>query len=145
MISTRVRRMAWGIMSHRTQALLTAAVGLTLCANAAMAQSDGAALFTQNCSACHQSTGKGIPGAFPALAGDPFVVGPAKSVVSVVLNGRGGMPAFGKDLTDEQIAAILSYIRSFWGNHGPAVVMGEVKAGRTPANQLDKTEAAQAH
>lgn len=82
---------------------------------------DGATLFAQNCSACHQLTGKGIPGAFPALAGDPFVMGPPEPVVMRVLNGKGGMPSFRADLTDPQIAAILSHVRSSWGNNAPPV------------------------
>ena len=87
----------------------------------AFAQPDGAALFTENCSACHQLTGKGVPGAFPALAGDPFVQGVPEPVVMRVLNGRGGMPSFRADLADPQIAAILTYVRSAWGNHGAPV------------------------
>jgi mono/diheme cytochrome c family protein len=55
---------------------------------------DGAALFKQNCAACHQPQGQGVPGAFPALTGNAFVQGDPKAVASVLLNGRGGMPNF---------------------------------------------------
>jgi cytochrome c6 len=89
--------------------------------------------FTENCSACHQVDGKGIPGAFPALAGDTFVVGPATGPIGVVLNGRAGMPTFKADLTDEQIAAALTYVRSSWGNAAPAVTPDQVNAQRTGA------------
>ena len=72
-------------------------------AGPAMAQS-GADLFGQNCAACHQAQGEGIPGAFPALAGNAFAQGSAETVVQTVLDGRGGMPTFRSELNDEQIA-----------------------------------------
>jgi len=121
--------------------LVPALVGLAtiLAANAASAQPapaaaplDGETMFTQNCSACHQVTGKGIPGAFPALAGDAFVAGPPETVAGVVLNGRGGMPTFAKDLTNEEIATILTYVRSAWGNKASPVtpaIVAKVRGG----------------
>ncbi len=93
----------------------------------------GQELFKQNCSACHQLTGKGIPGAFPALAGDPFVVGPPELVASTVVHGRGGMPTFGADLTDVQIATILTYVRSAWGNQASPITPDMVAKARTSA------------
>ncbi len=87
--------------------------------------------FVENCSACHQEDGKGIPGAFPALAGDKFVVGAASGPIGVVLNGRAGMPTFKADLTDEQIAAALTHVRMSWGNAAPAVTPAEVAALRS--------------
>jgi mono/diheme cytochrome c family protein len=86
--------------------------------------------FLANCSACHQATGKGIPGAFPALAGDAFVQGPATPVIATVLNGRGGMPTFKGDLDDATIASILSYVRTAWGNTGTPVEAADVAAVR---------------
>lgn len=88
---------------------------------AAGAANAAGALFTENCSACHQPDGKGIPGAFPALAGDKFVVGDPAGPVGVVLNGRGGMPTFADQLTDAQIAEILSDVRTSWGNKAKAI------------------------
>ncbi len=107
-------------------------------AGSALAQSpatslSGEEMFKQNCSACHQVTGKGIPGAFPALAGDPYVVGPPERVASTVVHGRGGMPTFGPDLTDVQIATILTYVRSAWGNQASAVTPAVVAMVRTSA------------
>jgi mono/diheme cytochrome c family protein len=131
-------------MAHHRQAL-AAAAGLTLFAGVAMAQPDGAALYADNCSGCHQTTGKGIPGAFPSLAGDPFVVGQPGPVAATVLNGRGGMPTFGKDLADDEIAAILTFVRSSWGNHGAAMDAATVKAERNAGNQLEKAAPVQAH
>ena len=106
----------------------------------AQAQPSGAVLFDQNCSACHQITGKGIPGAFPALAGDAFVKGAPTTVISVVLKGRGGMPTFAADLNDAQIAAILTYVRSTWGNHAAAVPPKMVASVRgAPAPNAPRT------
>jgi mono/diheme cytochrome c family protein len=116
----------------RTFRSLIAASALSLAtAGAALAAPDGASLFQENCSACHQPTGQGIPGAFPALAGNPFVVGPADPVAVTVLNGRGGMPTFKEDLTDEQIATVLTYVRSAWGNKAPPIEVATVAAKRT--------------
>jgi cytochrome c6 len=92
---------------------------------------DGKAVYQKNCAACHQATGKGIPGAFPALAGSTFVQGPAKDPATVLLKGRGGMPDFSQSLNDGDIAAVLTYARSSWGNHAPELSEGDVTALRT--------------
>jgi mono/diheme cytochrome c family protein len=90
----------------------------------------GEALFMANCSACHQPTGKGIPGAFPPLASNPFVQGPPDQVIATVLDGRGGMPTFKGDLDDPMLAAVLTYVRSAWGNSARPVAPDEVAAIR---------------
>jgi mono/diheme cytochrome c family protein len=101
--------------------------------------------FTDNCSACHQPDGKGIAGAFPALAGDKFVVGPATGPIGVVLNGRGGMPTFKADLTDEQIAAALTHVRSSWGNNASAVTPADVAKQRMDDQPVPDKKPIQAH
>ena len=63
-----------------------ASLGALVMAHAAPAQTAGSALFSQNCAACHQPNGQGVHGAFPALAGDPFVQGDSRAVASVLLN-----------------------------------------------------------
>ncbi|MDI1365479.1 MAG: cytochrome c, partial [bacterium] len=83
-------------------------------------------LFMDNCSACHQPTGKGIKGAFPALAGSPLVQGDPTVLTTTVLNGRAGMPAFKDDLSDADLAGILTYVRSSWGNKGKPVQPAQV-------------------
>jgi monoamine oxidase len=90
----------------------------------------GKALFARNCAACHQATGRGIPGAFPALAGNPLVQGPAAEVATVLLKGRGGMPDFSGSLGDPEIALVLSYVRSSWGNQAAPLQEQEVAALR---------------
>lgn len=92
---------------------------------------DGKSVFQKNCAACHMPNGKGIPGAFPALAGNAFVVGPAQDPATVLLKGRGGMPDFSQSLTDADIAAVLTYVRASWGNQGDALTEPQVAALRT--------------
>lgn len=122
----------------------------TIATSYAMAEPAAPALdpmktFMDNCSACHQPDGKGIPGAFPALAGDPFVVGPMDKPIGVVLNGRGGMPTFKADLTDDQIAAALTHVRTSWGNKASAVTPTDVAKLRMDAQPVPDKKPIQAH
>jgi mono/diheme cytochrome c family protein len=92
---------------------------------------DGKALFLKNCAACHQPTGKGIPGAFPALAGNQFVQGKSSELASVLLKGRGGMPDFSELLSDADIATVLTFVRSNWGNKADGLSQAEVSTLRS--------------
>ena len=105
----------------------------------------GKRIFTQNCVVCHQTTGLGMPGQFPPLAGSEWVVGGDwagdNHIVSVLLHGMQGavqvkgatynnaMPPW-KQLKDEQIAAVLTYIRSEWGNAAAPISTEYVKSIR---------------
>ena len=116
--------------------LLPSIIVGALAAVAATAQTvdvDPARAFADNCAACHQPDGKGIEGAFPALAGDRFVLGPASPAIRIVLEGRAGMPTFKADLTDAQIAAALTHVRTSWGNSAGPVTAAEVAALRSGA------------
>ena len=113
-------------MAIRLTALLAALAALPAAALAAPGEDQ----FIASCSVCHQPTGKGIPGAFPALAGNPVVKGPAEPVIATVLEGRGGMPKFKGDLDDATISTILTYVRSAWGNAAGPVAAAEVAAVR---------------
>lgn len=93
----------------------------------------GESVYMQNCAACHQSTGKGLPPAFPALDGSKVATGPKGDHLNIVLNGKAGtaMQSFGKQLSDTDIAAVLTYERNSWGNKvGDMVLPAEVKAAR---------------
>jgi cytochrome c oxidase subunit 2 len=92
----------------------------------------GEKVYAANCGSCHQADGKGIPGVFPALAGDKVVNGSKAGHITTVLNGRPGtaMPAFGPQLSDADIAAVLSYERNAWGNQAGIVQPAEVAALR---------------
>jgi mono/diheme cytochrome c family protein len=97
----------------------------------------GKRVFTQNCAVCHQATGLGVPGQFPPLAGSEFVLSQDwhgdNHIVKIVLNGFQGpvtvkgqqfnnvMAPWGKVLKDEQIAAVLTYVRNEWGNKAPPI------------------------
>ena len=91
----------------------------------------GAAVYTANCAACHQATGKGVPGAFPALDGSKIVNGPPQDQIHLVLNGKPGtaMPAW-KGLSDVDIASVITYTRNSWGNKSGDVMPATIKAAR---------------
>jgi cytochrome c oxidase cbb3-type subunit 2 len=103
----------------------------------------GSSLFTANCSACHQASGEGLPGAFPPLKGNEVVnANDAAMHIHVVLQGLDGaqvggvayggvMPPFAGTLSDVDIANIIDYERSAWGNHGKPVTAAQVAAERT--------------
>ena len=91
---------------------------------------DGKTLFAKNCAACHQANGRGIPGAFPALVASPVAIGPADEAAEVLLKGRGGMPDFSASLNDADIAAVLTYARSSWGNRAPPIAGAEIAMRR---------------
>jgi mono/diheme cytochrome c family protein len=94
---------------------------------------DGAAAYAARCAACHQADGNGLAGVFPPLAGSRWVVGDAERPVAIVLHGLQGpievrgstyssvMPALGGQIPDAEIAAILTHVRSSFGNDAPAV------------------------
>ncbi len=84
----------------------------------------GEKVYAANCVACHQATGKGVPGAFPALAGSPKVLGPAADQIGLLLNGVSGtaMASF-KQLSDVELAAVMTYTRNAWGNEGEETVV----------------------
>lgn len=94
---------------------------------------DGKQIYANVCNACHQPTGLGIPGAFPPLAGSDWVAGDPKLLSAILIHGlmgpiqvngidyNGAMPAMGAQLGDEEIAAVLTYVRSEWGNSAPPV------------------------
>jgi mono/diheme cytochrome c family protein len=114
--------------------------GTKAAANNPASASDGAVIYDANCSSCHQPNGGGIPGAFPPLAGNSVVTGSPTAVIAIVKNGLDGrvevngqfysgiMPRWKGVLSDEQIAAAISYIRSSWHNHAPGVSVAQVEA-----------------
>ena len=102
-------------------------------------------LYEDNCSACHQVSGKGIKGAFPTLVASPIVTGPPSALVTVILNGRAAMPAFRDDLSDADLAGLITYVRTAWGNKAKPVTVAEVAAVRTRAKAAQQSRGLQAH
>lgn len=97
-------------------------------------QLDGAKLYKANCKVCHQDQGQGIAGAFPALAGSEYANSedPTRMITTVLYgldrdNEYGVMLAFSNTLTNEEIAAILTFERTCWGNDAPEVTADQVK------------------
>lgn len=103
---------------------------------------DGAAVFARICSACHQPTGLGVLGVYPPLARSSWVLGEAGTPIRIVLLGvsgeidveghtyRGLMPTWRAALDDEEVAAVLTYVRSHFGNEAPPVDAAAVAALR---------------
>jgi mono/diheme cytochrome c family protein len=95
-------------------------------------QQTGEELFKGICQGCHMPDAKGAvgAGAYPALADNPRLVAPIYPLL-VVVNGQRAMPSFGEDLSDEQVANVINYVRTHFGNHyKDAVSPAAVKAVR---------------
>jgi mono/diheme cytochrome c family protein len=103
--------------SRRT--LLASAIALCVALGAALAQ-DGAQIYATHCAACHTSEGQGM-GTFPPLADSEFVQGDEHPLIDIVLHGRGAMPPFAGTLGDEAVAAVLTHIRTSWGNEAEPI------------------------
>ena len=100
----------------------------------------GERVFAQNCAACHQPDGRGLAGAFPPLAGSDFLNANVPRAIGIVLHGLSGpitvngaqynslMPALA--LTDEDVANVLTYVYSQWGNNGSRVTLEQVRQAR---------------
>lgn len=92
----------------------------------------GAQLFALNCAPCHQPNGEGTLRTFPALNGNALVTAPnPQGLIEVVLHGRNIMPSFAGRLSAQEIAAILSYMRTAWRNHAPPITTEQVAARAT--------------
>jgi cytochrome c oxidase subunit 2 len=93
----------------------------------------GEKVYAANCAACHQPNGAGLPPAFPALDGSKITKGPKAGHLDIVLKGKPGtaMAAFGAQLSDTDIAAVVAYERNAWSNKlGELIQPAEVKALR---------------
>ena len=102
----------------------------------------GEGLYLDNCAACHMENGEGLLQVFPSLAGSAAIQAEhPDTVVHLVLAGAKipatstkptglAMPAFQTKLNDQEIAALVSYIRNAWGNHAPSVDTAAVSAMR---------------
>jgi len=116
----------------------------TLAAAVAVQAHPGKQIYDSLCLTCHQADAKGLPNIYPPLAGSPFVAGEPSVLIRIITHGLSGplvvngqtfgqqiplpMPPMGLD--DHQAANVLSYVRSMFGNHAPAVTADEVHAVR---------------
>jgi cytochrome c oxidase cbb3-type subunit 2 len=133
--------------SIQIYACLAVLVGSMSGAGAPLYASDdadpGRSLYITHCSACHQINGEGLPGVFPPLKGSGVVnKDDASKHIHAVLDGISGgtaggmvypsaMPPFAGMLSDAEIADIIDFERSSWGNHGKAVTSAQVAAARS--------------
>jgi mono/diheme cytochrome c family protein len=120
-----------------------------LTGDAAKAYSLGGQVFHReaHCVTCHQANGQGLDPAFPALVGTPWVTGSEERMIKIALHGIHGkievngkvydpekgvppMTAFGSILKDEEVAAVLTYVRNSWGNKAAPVLSETVKKVR---------------
>lgn len=102
---------------------------------------DGAQIFAGKCAACHQATGLGVAGVFPPLAGSPWVLESEARLTQILLHGiqgpidvlgttyNGLMPPWNA-LSDDEIAAVATYIRASWGNSAAPITAATVAAQR---------------
>jgi len=93
----------------------------------------GQKVYSSNCASCHGVTGEGVPGVFPAMVNSPIAKGDVKAHIDMVLNGSAGtaMQAFGKQLSDSDLAAIITYERNAFGNNvGDIVQPSTIKSAR---------------
>jgi mono/diheme cytochrome c family protein len=109
-------------------------------ANNPASSSDGATVYVTNCASCHQADGRGAPGAFPPLAGNATVTGNPIAVIAIVKHGLEGrievggqaysgiMPAWAGVLSDDQIASVVTYVRSSWKNAAAGVTLDQVRS-----------------
>jgi len=102
---------------------------------------DGKQIYAAKCVACHQANGNGVAGVFPPLAASEWVTGDEKILTHILLHGvngelevkgvtyKGAMPAW-KSLSDDELAAVMTYIRTDWGNAAPPIKAATVKEQR---------------
>ena len=132
---------AWSQAVHKAEVAGAAASPAQIAA--------GKSVFETACMACHQADGKGLPGAFPPLAGSDFLLGSTDRAVGIVVNGLQGevvvngntynsvMPAM-TQLSDTEIADALTYVLNSWGNAGGAIAASRVAAERAKAAATPK-------
>ena len=99
---------------------------------------DGEQIYMTRCLSCHQANGQGMASVFPPLDGADWVVGEKDPLIGIILHGvmgemkvndvtySGAMPPWGGYLSDEDIAALLTYIRTSWSNEASEVTAEEV-------------------
>ncbi len=98
---------------------------------------EGQGVYTRICQSCHQANGRGLPSAFPPLAGNP-ILADTKTLVQVIRKGKTGpvvvegqhfngtMPPIGAQFSNRQVAAVCTYVRNSWGNHFGGVSEADV-------------------
>ena len=109
-------------------------------AAATVAAGNGASVYSTNCASCHGTNGQGTPTVFPPLASNSTVTGDPKQLIHIVKYGvntpitvggkryHGMMPAWSPQVSDSDLAAVLTYIRSSWGNSAAPISAADVSS-----------------
>lgn len=143
LLGLAVVMVAWGVWYYFANVgyPLSAGDRRTPVAELRLDQVDGNQVYAANCVACHQAGGTGLAGVFPPLAGSRWVLGSTERLVQIMLHGiqgeievqgtvyNGVMPAFAR-LSDAELAAVTSHIRSSWGNTADPINPADIAAGR---------------
>jgi len=121
----------WAADQKQASQAASAAAGKTWTKEDLMAK--GEKVYNSTCVACHQPTGQGLPGVFPAIAGSAIATGPVDAHMAIVLDGKPGtaMQAFRDQMNDADLAAVITYERNAFGNNtGDTVQPADIKAAR---------------
>ena len=127
---------AFSLLSFAAYAQTTVSPRSGLSAGYRFFEMSGEELFANVCRGCHMADGKGATGAgtYPSLAGNGNLVSSGYPV-EIVVNGQRGMPPFGPMMNDDQVAAVVNYVRTHFGNHYPdAVTAEDVRTARRTRN-----------
>ncbi|MBC6491396.1 quinoprotein glucose dehydrogenase [Flavihumibacter stibioxidans] len=98
-------------------------------ATTAQANPNPETIYNQYCASCHKPDGRGLPGSFPALKASPLVNGDPQALIHLLLKGKKQMPAF-EFLSNQELSAIGSFIRSSWGNNQTAITEPTIQLSR---------------
>lgn len=123
--------LAWVQEKRTSMAAAEASADKTWTMDELMAR--GQQVYTTTCAACHQINGEGLPNVFPGLKGSVITIGDVSKHIDVVVNGvpGTGMQAFGLQLNDADMAAVITYERNSWGNDtGDMVQPSEIKSAK---------------
>ncbi|QIA66213.1 cytochrome c oxidase subunit II [Vibrio astriarenae] len=106
----------------------------------------GESVYVARCAVCHQANGEGVTGAFPAIKGSAIALGDIDPHIDIIVNGRSGtaMQAFANQLTEQEIAAVITYQRNAWGNDtGDVIQASDINQFKENAQSASDMEAAQ--
>ncbi len=103
----------------------------------------GEQIYNSRCSVCHQVNGLGVANVFPRLKGSAIATGPIAEHIDIVLHGKNGtaMQAFAQQLSQEELAAVITYERNAWGNDtGDTVQAVDIKNALSGQNKAGESE-----
>ncbi|GAL11874.1 cytochrome c oxidase polypeptide II [Vibrio astriarenae] len=128
------------LAEQEAAAALTSELGM----DELMAQ--GESVYVARCAVCHQANGEGVTGAFPAIKGSAIALGDINPHIDIIVNGRSGtaMQAFANQLTEQEIAAVITYQRNAWGNDtGDVIQASDINQFKENAQSASDMEATQ--